>query len=215
MDKIEWMANLWPFSPVRNPDSAFKKKPPEAGAANMMGMVQEGLEVGGSGVEDAALSVTHAVTSAMEPPATVQQKGGSWLDGITDTVNNLTGSESGLSTVGGIMDSLFGNMGGLQPAMAGGGPGLGDMLGGLLGVQGSPSPGASSAEAAGATGEAGPGATAAGVQTEITVNATVETGDFKMNVDSLSGAEAAQFNRWLASKMGEIIKDELEKRNLG
>jgi hypothetical protein len=49
----------------------------------------------------------------------------------------------------------------------------------------------------------------------IIVNATVNTGDFKMNVDSLSAAEASEFSKYVAKLMGGHIEKEMSRRNLG
>lgn len=52
------------------------------------------------------------------------------------------------------------------------------------------------------------------VSNKIEVNATVTTGDFKVSPESLSGADAARFGAWLAEHLGELIQDELSRRNL-
>lgn len=210
LSKIEWMTDLWPFSPVKNPESPLKKRPLDRAGSNVMGTLQEGLEQGGRGVEQAAIGVAADVGAAMEPPAAVtQDSGGSWFGGLADAVGSLVDNGGALDSVGSAIAGMFG---GPQPATAGG-PNVGSLVGGLFGTQEDRAATGTSTEAASVTGDSGPGATAAG-STTITVNAQVETGDFKMNVDSLDGAEAARFNRWLASKMSEIIEDELEKRNL-
>lgn len=48
----------------------------------------------------------------------------------------------------------------------------------------------------------------------IHVEANVTFGDIKLNADGLTGAEARKFSRWIASQLGDVIEDELRKRNI-